>query len=163
LIGLAASVKTPYTVAGINYAEGIGARSVLIVCNRIENIEARPDILIELEVGPEIITGSTRMKSGTAQKMTLNMISTTAMILLGKCYGNLMVDLQAASDKLTARSRKILIDLLGIKYDEAVSLLDRSGGSVKLAIAMNRLNLDRAEAEKSLQAVGGKLWKLLDK
>jgi N-acetylmuramic acid 6-phosphate etherase len=163
LIGLAASIKTPYTLAGIKQATAIGARSVLIVCNRVANIQSRPDILIELEVGPEIITGSTRMKSGTAQKMTLNMISTTAMILLGKCYGNLMVDLKATSDKLTARSRKILIDLLGIEYDEAVSLLDRSGGSVKLAIAMHRLNLDRAEAEKSLQAVGGKLWKLLDK
>jgi len=135
----------------------------LIVCNEAEDLDFRPDIIIQLQVGPEVITGSTRMKSGTAQKMTLNMISTTAMVLLGKCYGNLMVDLKATSDKLTVRSRKILIDLLGIAYEDADRLLEASGGSVKLAIAMHRLGLSRDEAAKRLAAVEGKLWKLLDK
>ena len=162
LVGLAASIKTPYTAAGIKYAKSAGAPTVLIVCNEAGELDFRPDILIELIVGPEVITGSTRMKSGTAQKMTLNMISTTAMILLGKCYGNLMVDLKAASDKLTARSRKILIDLLGIDYDAADRLLEASGGSVKLAIVMNRLAIDNMEAKKLLDAADGKLWKLLD-
>jgi N-acetylmuramic acid 6-phosphate etherase len=162
LIGLAASVKTPYTIAGLRYAFEIGAKTALIVCNRIDKIDIKPHILIQLEVGPEVITGSTRMKSGTAQKMTLNMISTTAMVLLGKCYGNLMVDLRATSDKLTARSRKILIDLLGIDYDLADRLLHDAGGSVKLAIAMHRLNLDRTAAQERLEEAGGKLWKLLD-
>jgi len=162
LIGLAASVKTPYTIAGIKYAIETGAKTVLIVCNRVQNIDFHPDVLIQLEVGPEVITGSTRMKSGTAQKMTLNMISTTAMVLLGKCYGNLMVDLKATSAKLTTRSRKILIDLLGLEYDSADRLLNEAGGSVKLAIAMNRLGVNREEALKRLAQVRGKLWKLLD-
>lgn len=163
LIGLAASIKTPYTIAGICYAIEIGAKTALIVCNQAENIDIRPDVLIQLRVGPEVITGSTRMKSGTAQKMTLNMISTTAMILLGKCYGNLMVDLKATSAKLTARSRKILIDLLGVTYEDADRLLESSGGSVKLAIVMHRLGIDRDEAAKQLTDAGGFLWKLLDK
>ena len=162
LVGLAASIKTPYTVAGVMHAIRVDARSVLIVCNEAEGLDFKPDIIIQLQVGPEVITGSTRMKSGTAQKMTLNMISTTAMVLLGKCYGNLMVDLKATSDKLTVRSRKILIDLLGIAYEDADRLLEASGGSVKLAIAMHRLDLSRDEAAKQLAAVEGKLWKLLD-
>ncbi len=162
LIGLAASIKTPYTIAGIKYAAEIGAKTALIVCNRADDLDIRPDVLIQLEVGPEVITGSTRMKSGTAQKMTLNMISTTAMILLGKCYGNLMVDLKATSDKLKARSRKILIDLLGITYEDADRLLESSGGSVKLAMIMHRLDIDRNEAAQRLADAGGFLWKLLD-
>jgi N-acetylmuramic acid 6-phosphate etherase len=163
LIGLAASIKTPYTLAGIKYAGEIGAKAALIICNEAGELDIHPDVLIQLRVGPEVITGSTRMKSGTAQKLTLNMVSTTAMILLGKCYGNLMVDLKATSAKLTARSRKILIDLLGISYEEADRLLESSGGSVKLAIAMHRLGVDREEAAKHLADAGGFLWKLLDK
>jgi N-acetylmuramic acid 6-phosphate etherase len=163
LIGLAASIKTPYTIAGVKYAEQIGAATALIVCNKAEDLDFKPDVLIQLQVGPEVITGSTRMKSGTAQKMTLNMISTTAMVLLGKCYGNLMVDLRATSDKLAARSRKILIDLLNIDYEVADKLLKASEGSVKLAIVMQRLNLKKDEAEKKLAAADGFLWKLLDR
>ena len=162
LVGLAASIKTPYTLAGIKYAIDKGAGTVVIVCNRINNIEIKPDIIIQLDVGNEIITGSTRMKSGTAQKMTLNMISTTAMVLLGKCYGNLMVDLQATSDKLAARSRKILIELLDIDYDEADRFLTEAAGSVKLAIAMKRLGIDAETARKQIEAADGFLWKLLD-
>jgi N-acetylmuramic acid 6-phosphate etherase len=163
LIGLAASIKTPYTVAGVRYAGDLGAKTALIVCNPAGDLDFRPDIVIQLQVGPEVITGSTRMKSGTAQKMALNMISTTAMVLLGKCYGNLMVDLKATSEKLVTRSRKILIDLLDISYDEADRLLESSGGSVKLAIAMHRLKIDRIEAEKRLAGADGFLWKLLDR
>ncbi|MCP4567155.1 MAG: N-acetylmuramic acid 6-phosphate etherase [FCB group bacterium] len=162
LIGLAASVKTPYTQAGIIHAREAGAKTVLIVCNKVEQLAVMPDVLIQLDVGPEVITGSTRMKSGTAQKMTLNMITTTAMVLLGKCWGNLMVDLRATSDKLAVRSRKILIEVLDIEYEMADTLLIEAGGSVKLAIAMNRLGVNRAEAEKRLAEVGGFLWKLLD-
>ncbi len=163
LVGLAASIKTPYTIAGIKYAREIGAKTALIVCNQAGELDIQPDVLIQLQVGPEVITGSTRMKSGTAQKMTLNMISTTAMILLGKCYGNLMVDLKATSAKLTARSSKILIDLLGVSYEEADRLLESSGGSVKLAIVMQRLGVNRDEASKRLVNAGGFIWKLLDK
>ena len=162
LVGLAASIRTPYTLAGIQYAQELGAPTVLIVCNRVEDPAIKPTILIQLEVGPETLTGSTRMKSGTAQKMTLNMISTTAMVLLGKCYGNLMVDLRATSDKLAARSRKILMELLDIDYDAADRLLAESGGSVKVAIAMQRLKIGRIEAERRLAESDGFLWKLID-
>jgi len=162
VIGLAASVQTPYTLAGIEYARKIGAATALIVCNKADNLEINPDILIELDVGPEVVTGSTRMKSGTAQKMALNIISTTAMVLSGKCFGNLMVDLQATSDKLTARSRKILMEILEISYDEADGLLQKSRGSVKTAIAMYKLGIERAEAEKKLVKAGGFLWKILE-
>ncbi|MCK5127829.1 MAG: N-acetylmuramic acid 6-phosphate etherase [candidate division Zixibacteria bacterium] len=163
LIGLAASVKTPYTLAGVRHAIAIGAKSGLIVCNKAENLDIKPNVLIELVVGTEVITGSTRMKSGTAQKMALNMISTTAMVLLGKCYGNLMVDLKATSIKLAARSRKILIELLEIDYEAADSLLVSSEGSVKTAIVMHRLKLTKEAAENKLASTRGSLWKLLDK
>lgn len=162
LIGLAASIRTPYTLGGIAYAGDIGAKTALIVCNKADDLAVKPDFIIELLVGSEIITGSTRMKSGTAQKMTLNMISTTAMILLGKCYGNLMVDLKATSNKLIARSRKILMELLDIDFDTADTLLESSGGSVKTAIVMHRLNLSKSEAVNRLASVNGSLWKLLD-
>ncbi len=160
LIGIAASVRTPYTLAGIEYAKKVGARTALIVCNRSEDLKISPDILIELPVGPEVITGSTRMKSGSAQKMTLNMITTTAMILLGKTYGNIMVDLQARSEKLAARSRKILIDLLDINYETADKLLARSGGSVKTAMVMQLKQISRDDAEKLLDKADGFLKRL---
>ncbi|MEE9443340.1 MAG: N-acetylmuramic acid 6-phosphate etherase [candidate division Zixibacteria bacterium] len=162
LIGLAASIKTPYTIAGIEYAKSVGAATAFIICNNANSLEIKPDFLIQLIVGPEVITGSTRMKSGTAQKMTLNMISTAAMVLLGKCYGNLMVDLKATSNKLKARSRKILIELLDIDYDQADKLLEASSGSVKVAIAMQTLGIDKSEAKKQLEKSGGYLWKLLE-
>jgi len=131
VIGLAASTRTPYTLAGLEYAQSLGCKTAFIVCNKTERLEVTPDILIELPVGPEVITGSTRMKSGTAQKMTLNMISTTAMILLGKTCGNLMIDLQARSEKLAARSRKMLMDLFALTLEQANSLLKKADGSVK--------------------------------
>jgi N-acetylmuramic acid 6-phosphate etherase len=150
LIGIAASVRTPYTIAGIQYGRQVGAKTALVICNKADILKIKPNVVIELEVGPEVITGSTRMKSGTAQKMTLNMITTTAMVLLGKTYGNLMVDLKATSDKLAARSRKMLIEFLNISYDEADRLLQDSGGSVKIAIVMHKLSIDRDAAEKKL-------------
>jgi len=163
VVGLAASVRTPYTLAGLKYAGEVGAKTVFIICNDPPDLPIKPDLVIALPVGPEAITGSTRMKSGTAQKMTLNLISTTAMILLGKTYGNLMVDLQARSEKLAARSRKILIDLLGIEVDEAGRLLDEAGGSVKIAIVIHKLGVDRAEAERCLNAADGLVWRCLEK
>ncbi|MCX6827450.1 MAG: N-acetylmuramic acid 6-phosphate etherase [candidate division Zixibacteria bacterium] len=161
LIGLAASVQTPYTLAGIEYGISIGCKTGLIVCNRAELLKIKPDILIELAVGPEVITGSTRMKSGTAQKMVLNMISTTAMILMGKTYGNLMVDLQARSEKLAARSRKILMEFLKIDYHDADQLLQSAGGSVKTALVMKKLSITRDEAERRLAQVDGFLRQLI--
>jgi len=155
VIGIAASTRTPYTLAGLEYARATGCKTAFIICNRSEGLPVQPDILIELPVGPEAVTGSTRMKSATAQKMTLNMISTTAMVLLGKTYGNLMVDLQARSAKLAARSRKILIELLDISLTRADELLKKADGSVKLAIVIHRFNCSREEARTKLEQAGG--------
>jgi N-acetylmuramic acid 6-phosphate etherase len=163
VIGLAASRRTPYTISALAYAQSLGCPTAFIVCNKVtDTLEISPTVLIELPVGPEVVTGSTRMKSGTAQKMTLNMISTTAMVLLGKTYGNLMIDLQARSEKLAARSRKILMDLLGISVPEASSLLAKADGSVKLAIVMHKLNCSREEALQKLEAAGGFVRRLLE-
>lgn len=157
VIGLAASTRTPYTLAGLEHAQEIGARTAFIVCNTLDDeAKSQPVIknlnqLIELPVGPEVITGSTRMKSGTAQKMALNIISTTAMILLGKTLGNLMVDLQARSEKLAARSRKILMDLLEVDEYHAAELLEQAGGSVKTALTMHVRKCDRGAAEELLE------------
>ncbi len=161
VIGLAASIRTPYTMAGLDYAHQIGARTVFIVCNALDQAPVPVDILIPLPVGPEAITGSTRMKSGTAQKMALNMISSTAMVLLGKTYGNLMVDLQVRSEKLAARSRKILIDLLDLDHETAGALLASAGGAVKTAIVMSRLGCERSEADRRLVEAQGFVWRCL--
>ncbi|MEW5993930.1 MAG: N-acetylmuramic acid 6-phosphate etherase [Candidatus Zixiibacteriota bacterium] len=155
VIGLAASRRTPYTQAGLELAHSVAAKTAFIICNEWDNSLPFIDVVIPLPVGPEVITGSTRMKSGTAQKMTLNMISTTAMVLLGKTYGNLMVDLQAWSRKLAARSRKILMDLFQLSYEEADQLLDEAGGSVKTAIVMHQFKCTREEALTKLELAGG--------
>ncbi len=161
VIGIAASVRTPYTRTALSYAKEIGAKTAFIICNRAKHLSEPPDIIIELPVGPEVITGSTRMKSGTAQKMTLNMISTTAMVLLGKTYGNLMVDLQARSEKLSARSRKILIDLLNIELKEADKLLAQAKGSVKTAIVMSLRKCNYSEAVRLIDKYNGFLVKVI--
>ena len=161
VIGIAASRRTPYTLSGLEFAQSMGAHTAYIICNRPDEACAsdavikKLDVLVSLPVGPEVITGSTRMKSGSAQKMTLNTISTTAMVLLGKTYGNLMVDLQARSEKLHARSRKILMDLFDMDSKAAESLLKGSGGSVKTAMVMHKLDCTCDEAERRLKAAGG--------
>ncbi|HOP07706.1 MAG TPA: N-acetylmuramic acid 6-phosphate etherase [candidate division Zixibacteria bacterium] len=155
VIGLAASARTPYTLAGLEYAHQTGCRTAFVVCNNLDKSPAFVDTVIELTVGPEVITGSTRMKSGTAQKMTLNAISTTAMVLMGKTYGNLMVDLQARSEKLAARSRKMLMELLDLSLSESDCLLEKAGGSVKIAIVMHRLNCSAEIAAEKLAHAGG--------
>ncbi|MCK4633036.1 MAG: N-acetylmuramic acid 6-phosphate etherase [candidate division Zixibacteria bacterium] len=165
VIGIAASKRTPYTLAGLDYAVTVGAKTVFVYCNDLEidpELEAKIDLHIPLSVGPEAITGSTRMKSGTVQKLALNTISTTAMILLGKTYGNLMIDLKATSEKLVARSQKILIDLFQIPIEQANELLEQSGGSVKLAVVMQKFNCDRTEAETRLAKANGFISKIPD-
>ncbi len=154
VIGIAASKRTPYTLSGLKKAKMTGCRTIFIVCNRWENEPDNQfdiDIIIDLEVGPEVITGSTRMKSGTAQKMTLNLISTTAMILTGKTFGNLMVDLQARSEKLAGRSRKILMDIFEMTLEEADQLMGHAQGSVKTAIVMKKFGISYDEAMEALK------------
>lgn len=160
VIGLAASKRTPYTLGALAYAKSKRAATAFICCNALEKDESEllgsfMDIIISLPVGPEVITGSTRMKSGTAQKMALNIISTTAMVLLGKTYGNLMVDLQAKSEKLAARSRKILMDLFNIDVSEAEKLLKQSGESVKTAVVMKKFSCGKKLALKKLNLANG--------
>ena len=162
VIGIAASTRTPYTLSALRHARELGCKTAFIICNKAGQLEVSPDIVIELPVGPEVITGSTRMKSGTAQKMALNMISTTAMVLLGKTYGNLMVDLKCNSEKLMARSRKILMDLYGIGFDAANDLLQQAGGSMKTAIVMHRFGCARDDAERRLAEVNGFISRLND-
>ncbi len=162
VIGIAASRRTPYTLSGLEYAHALQCSTAFVICNKWDTKDDRSfiDFLIELPVGPEVITGSTRMKSGTAQKMTLNMISTTAMVLLGKTYGNRMVDLQTTSKKLSARSRKTLIELLDISFDEADKLLESSGGSVKIALVMKIHNCSKNEAVNLLEKADGFISKV---
>ncbi len=162
VIGITASGRTPYPLAALKKAKALGAKTVLIICNSANNLEIDPDVVIALPVGPELITGSTRMKSGTVTKMALNMITTSAMVRLGKTYGNLMVDVQATSDKLSARARKMLIDMFDLPYDKADKLIIRADGSVKVAIIMETLQIDCPSALKILSENQGFVRKALE-
>ncbi len=155
LIGIAASGRTPYTLAGLAYARSIGARTAFICANPTGSLQADVDVLIPVVLGPEVIAGSTRMKAGTAQKLILNMISTTAMVRLGKTYGNLMVDLQATSEKLTERSRRILMVAADVDYEEAGNLLNKARGQVKTALVMVLTGCTAAQARKRLKKADG--------
>lgn len=155
VIGICASRRTPYTLAALEFAGSLGCRTAFIICNKADNLPVSPEVTIELPVGPEAIAGSTRMKSGSAQKMALNIISTTAMVLLGKTLGNLMIDLQARSEKLAARSRRILIDLLAVELPEADRLLAEADGSVKTAIVMHHCRCGRDEAIRRIRNANG--------
>lgn len=162
VIGIAASGRTPYPLAVLKYAKANKAKTALIVCNNLSRKPRYVDCLIAPVLGPEILTGSTRLKAGTATKLILNMITTTAMVQIGKTYGNLMVDLRATSQKLAERSRRILVETLGISYGAAGSLLQKSHGEVKTAIAMYLLPADYAAAKRQLKRADGKLARALD-
>ncbi len=161
LIAITASRRTPYAVAGLRYARSIGAATVFVTCNT-PAADLQADVIVAVVVGPEVVTGSTRMKSGTAQKLVLNMISTATMIRLGKVYENLMVDLRPLSKKLEARSRGILMSLLDLDSTAAATLLDTAGGSVKRALFMGLAHCDAVEAERRLIAAGGVLRRALE-
>lgn len=154
LCGLAASGRTPYVLGGIKEAKSRGGKTILITTvNREQAIKngAIADILICPNVGPEVVMGSTRMKSGTAQKLVLNMITTTAMVRLGKTYENVMIDLQMTNEKLVQRAIKILMMICGIGYSEAEGLLKNSDGHVKTAIVMQKLDCSKSEAIRALE------------
>ena len=156
VIGIAASGTTPYVRAALVHARTIHAKTAIIACSPppAETV-ALADIAIVVVTGPEAVTGSTRLKAGTATKMVLNMISTGAMIRLGKTYGNLMVDLLATNEKLLDRSERIVAELCDGDRQMARTLLMQSGGVVKVAIVMHLLSISRADAEKALERVGG--------
>src|SRR5688572_16679826 len=156
VIGIAASGTTPYVHAALERAKALGARTVILACSPPPAaVVERADVAIVPIVGPEVVTGSTRMKAGTATKMVLNMITTGAMIRIGKTYGNLMVDMRATNVKLTDRAERIVVEVCGISRDEARRFLKDAGGSVKLAIVMQKRGLSREAAERALADAGG--------
>jgi N-acetylmuramic acid 6-phosphate etherase len=161
VVGIAASRRTPFAKVAVEEARRRGARTVYLTCNPRSTIDFPVHVAICPEVGPEVIMGSTRMKAGTAQKMVLNMITTSAMIQLGKVFENMMVDLMATSKKLAERSRRIVMIVTGVDYDAAADYLDLSGGSVKKAIVMIETGVDEKGAEKLLKRSGGFVRKAL--
>jgi N-acetylmuramic acid 6-phosphate etherase len=156
VVGIAASGTTPYVRAALEHAKSVGARTAIVACSPPpEATLAASDIAIVAITGPEVVTGSTRLKAGTATKLILNMITTGAMIRLGKTFGNLMVDLRATNAKLTDRSQRIVAEVCKVDRDAATRLLADAGGSVKLAIVMHALGASREEAERRLEEAGG--------
>jgi N-acetylmuramic acid 6-phosphate etherase len=158
VLGVASSGTTPYVHGALARARQRGARTGFLLCTYpTPELMETHDVVIAPLVGPEVITGSTRMKAGTATKMVLNTITTAAMVKLGKVFGNLMVDLQVTCEKLRDRGERILMETLGVERSVASSLLERAGGHVKTGIVMGRLNIDRAAARQRLDAHGGSI------
>lgn len=156
VIGIAASGTTPYVHAALSRARELGARTVLLTCSDPPpDLAKHCDVLIVVQTGPEALAGSTRLKAGTATKLVLNTISTGAMVLLGKCYGNLMVDLMAWSDKLKDRGERIVMEACRVDRAAARRAIDGAEGGVKLAIVMVRRGVSKDEAARLLEAGGG--------
>jgi N-acetylmuramic acid 6-phosphate etherase len=163
LVGIATSGRTPYVLGGLQYASELGAYCIGLSCNRDSEVATCPaDLTITPIVGPEVISGSTRLKAGTATKMVLNMFTTGAMVLLGKTYGNLMVDLKATNTKLIDRSRRIVMELTGLSSTQAEKLLTDCGGELKTAIVVQLRGVSPAEARRRIQQAGGQLRRALD-
>lgn len=155
VVGIAASGRTPYVIGGLQYAQSIGAKTVSIACNQQAKISGFAQIPIEVDCGPEVLTGSTRLKAGTAQKLILNMLSTVSMIGIGKVYQNLMVDVQATNEKLEERSKRIIMAATECSYEEAASYFEAANHKVKVAIVMILTNLDATEASRKINAANG--------
>ncbi len=162
ICGVAASGRTPYVIGALEHARVIGARTIAVACNANSPIGNLADISISVDVGPEVIAGSTRMKAGSAQKMILNMLSTGAMIRLGKVYGNLMVDLKVTNRKLADRACRLVQRLAGVDEARAKELLAGANNEVKAAVVMGRRGVDYAEARKLLDDAGGQLRRVID-
>ncbi len=155
VVGLAASGRTPYTVAALEYARSRGARTVAVTCNPGSPLERVAEIAIVAPVGPEVIAGSTRMKAGTAQKLVCNMISTGAMARLGYVYGDLMVNVHLKNEKLLQRGISILMHAAGVEREQAVRALKAGNQSIPVALVMMKTGASRKEAEKRLKAARG--------
>ena len=157
LVGIAASGRTPYVIGALEYAKSLGSVTVSIASNPNSAMANIVDIAIDTVVGPEVLTGSSRLKSGTAQKLVLNMLTTASMILMGKCYQNLMVDVQASNEKLKARAIRIVMQATDCDKALAEETLKQADQNAKLAIMMILSGLDRAQAEALLEKYQGKL------
>jgi N-acetylmuramic acid 6-phosphate etherase len=160
VVGLAASGRTPYVHGALEYAKKMGCATALITCSAVPPSEAI-DIMIFADTGPEAVTGSTRMKAGTAQKMVLNMISTGTMIRLGKVYGNLMVDLRPTNVKLVDRACRIIMEVADCAYETAKTALNEADGQVKTAVLMVLKDMNAEEAREKLVEYGGRLGEVL--
>jgi len=155
VVGIMASRRTPYALGAIAYGRKVGAATIAVTANPASGTPISCDVIIAPRVGPEILTGSTRLKAGTAQKLVLNMLSTGTMIRLGKIYENLMVDLRTASRKLEERTKRVLMHATGARYEETAKWLKQAGGSLKVAIVMRRAGVGRAEAVRRLKEAQG--------
>jgi N-acetylmuramic acid 6-phosphate etherase len=161
VIGIAAGGTTPFVHGALRHAASKGAKTVFLSCVQPVQNEPKVDVVIRPLTGPEILTGSTRLKAGTAQKLVLNQITTLAMVQIGKCYENLMVDLRASNAKLWDRGARIVSTIIGLPKDQSMELLKRADGHVKLAIVMHKRNVDAAEAKKRLDDAGGNMRKAI--
>lgn len=161
VIGIAASGRTPYVIGGLDYARKIGATTGTVACNPNAEISKHAAFPIEVDCGPEFLTGSTRLKSGTAQKLILNMISTISMIGIGKVYNNLMVDVKPTNLKLVERSKRIIMQATEVDYETAAKYFEAAEENVKLAIVMILTNSDKAEAAAKLASAKGFVKKTL--
>ncbi len=156
LVGIAASGRTPYVLGGMEHARRLGALTIGLTCVPGSPVAMAAEMAIVPATGPEVVTGSTRMKAGTATKLVLNMLSTGALVRLGYVYGNLMVNVQPTNTKLADRAARIIATITGLGYEEAAQLLAKAGG-VKTAVTMQKLGLSRADAEARLAAAHGRL------
>ncbi len=161
LIGIAASGRTPYVLGGLHYATALNAPTAVIVCNPNSPMAAVAQIAIEIVTGPEVLTGSTRLRAGSAQKMVLNMLSTCAMVKLGKVYGNWMVDVRPSNVKLRQRATRIVAEITGLDLDEAQALLQQADWQTKTAVVMGLANVDVREATRRLTQSQGRVREAL--
>ena len=161
VIGIAASGRTPYVLGAFDYAHSIGCKTAAIACNLHSAIGQAADIAIEVSVGPEVLTGSTRLKAGSAQKMILNMITTGAMVRMGKAYQNLMVDVVQSNEKLRTRAENIVMAATDVSREQARRTIDEANGKVKLAITMILTGKDAASAQALLDQSGGSVHNAL--
>lgn len=155
VVGLAASGRTPYVLGGLRYARELGCKTVAIACNAGSKIGAEAALAIEPVPGPEVLTGSTRLKAGTVQKLVLNMISTGCMVRIGKAYENLMVDVQQTNEKLVVRGQNIVMEATGCTRERAIEALEDADGHVKTALVEVLLDCDSNEARRRLEAAAG--------
>ena len=163
ICGIAASRRTPYVVGAVKKAKELGAKTIYVTTNPRKDFNIKEvDVAICPYVGPEVIMGSTRMKSGTAQKLVLNMLTTASMIRMGKVYENLMIDLQMTNKKLVERSKRIVMTITGLSYEEASDYLQKAGGHVKAALVMIKAGVDVNEAKKRLEKADGFVRKAIE-
>ncbi|EQM52863.1 N-acetylmuramic acid-6-phosphate etherase [Lactiplantibacillus plantarum EGD-AQ4] len=155
VVGLAASGRTPYVIGALDYAHEIGAATISLACNASALISQHAQVAIEVTPGPEVLSGSTRLKAGTAEKMVLNMLSTISMVKIGKVYHNLMVDVKPTNEKLVIRAKHMIELATGVSADEASELFTAANQNVKTAIVMNLANISVTEAEQRLQRAHG--------